>query len=336
MLAVVTGGTGFLGRHLVRLLLARGAEVRVLLRPGTPPSVLPRGVDYSVGDVRDGAAVQAAFAGATTVFHLAALVAPFGPRHRYLEINVGGTETVVEACLAAKVQRLVHVSSTVVYGVECDHRGLTEEVPRAAAFVSPYEESKVKAEEVVVKRAGEAGLPTVILRPGMGWGSGERVVLPVLIRNLRSRLFFMVGNGRNTLDLSYAANIAHALWLAAMTPEAIGRIYNVTDGFGVTCREFLGALAAALGIPLRRRWVPKALVAPWIALLFPPEMEPKEGPFSPSRATLLRLCALYRDSEPDISRARKELGYTPPVDFAAGVAETVAWYRNAFAADGAR
>ena len=307
-------------------------RVRVLLRPGTPASVLPPDVDYHVGDIRDGVAVREAFAGATTVFHLAALVAPFGPRHRYLEINVGGTETVVEACRAAKVERLVYVSSTVVYGIECDHRGLTEDASCAAAFIAPYEESKVKAEHLVVERMRETGLPAVILRPGMGWGPGERVFLPVLLGNLRSRLFFMVGNGRNTLDLSYASNIAHALWLAAMRPEAVGRIYNVADGFGITCRHFLGALAKEMELPVPRRWIPKALVAPLVGLLLEAEPEPKEN-FRPSRAALLRLCALYRDSEPDISRIRKELGYEPPVDFAAGVAETVAWYRQTFSAD---
>ncbi|MFI5340768.1 MAG: NAD-dependent epimerase/dehydratase family protein [Candidatus Methylomirabilales bacterium] len=334
MLNVVTGGTGFLGSHLVRLLRERGMAVRVLLRPGTPPSVLPPDVEYRVGDIRDAAAVREAFAGATTVFHLAGLVAPFAPRHRHLEVNVVGTETVLEACLAANVERLVYVSSTVVYGIECDHRGLTEDTACAVAFVAPYEESKVRAERFVVRRMQETGLPTVILRPGMGWGPRERVVLPVLIRNLHSRLFFMVGNGRNTLDLSYAGNIAHACWLAAVKSEAVGRTYNVADGFGVTCREFLGALATALGIPLRRRWFPKALVAPWVALLLHPEPESMEGPLPPSRTTLLRLCALYRDSEPDISRIRTELGYVPPVDFATGVAETVAWYRKALAAEG--
>lgn len=332
MLAIVTGGTGFLGSHLVRLLQERGMAVRILLRPGTPPSALPPGVEYRVGDIRDAEAVRKAFEGATTVFHLAGLVAPFAPRHRYLEVNVGGTETVLEACLAVKVERLVYVSSTVVYGIECDHRGLAEDAACAAAFVAPYEESKVKAEQFVVRRMQETGLPTVILRPGMGWGPRERVVLPVLIRNLHSRLFFMVGNGRNTLDLSYARNIAHACWLAAVKSEAVGRTYNVADGFGITCREFLGALANALGIPARRRWVPKALVAPWVALLLRPEPELKEGPLPPSRTTLLRLCALYRDSEPDTSRIRKELGYAPPVDFPTGVAETVAWYRQAFPA----
>ncbi|HXZ44910.1 MAG TPA: hypothetical protein VEH53_08755, partial [archaeon] len=102
----------------------------------------------------------------------------------------------------------------------------------------------------------------------------------------------------------------------------------------ITCRDFLQALANALGIPARRRWVPKALVAPWVALLLHPEPELKEGPLPPSRTTLFRLCALYRDSEPDTSRIRKELGYAPLVDFATAVTETVAWYRSAFAAEG--
>ncbi|HTU01599.1 MAG TPA: NAD-dependent epimerase/dehydratase family protein, partial [Candidatus Sulfotelmatobacter sp.] len=163
MRAVVTGGTGFLGSHLLDTLREHGIPTRVLLRPGTSPAVLPADVEHRVGDVRDPAALREAFAGATTVFHLAALVTPFGPRHRYLETNVEGSGNVVDACCATGVERLVHVSSTVVYGIECDRRGLTEDAPRATAFVAPYEESKVKAEELVLERAGAGGLPTVVV-----------------------------------------------------------------------------------------------------------------------------------------------------------------------------
>lgn len=209
MLTVVTGGTGFLGSHLVRLLQEREMRVRVLLRPGTSPAAVPAGIETRFGDVRDVAALREAFAGASTVF--------------------------------------------------------------------------------------------------------------------------MVGNGRNTLDLSYARNIAHALWLAAARPEAVGRIYNVADGFGITCTQYLAALATALGLPVPKRRIPRALVQPLMALLLPPEPEPK-GTNRPTQGALLRLCALFRDSEPDISRIRKELGYAPPVDFTTGVNETVGWHRTAFPA----
>jgi len=335
MLNVVTGGTGFLGSHLVRTLTERGVRVRVVLRPGTSPTSLPAGVETRTGDIRDVGALREALSGATTVFHLAGLTVPYGPRHRYLEINVDGTAAVLEACVAAGVERLVYVSSMVVLGIECDRHGLREDAPYATTFVAPYEESKVKAEQLVRDRAGATGLPTVILRPGMGWGPGERVILPGLIRGLSSPLFFMVGNGRNTLDLSYARNIAHALWLAATRPEAAGRIYNVADGFSITCTQYLSAMATALSLPVPKRRIPRALVQPLMALLMPPEPEPK-GTTRPSQGALLRLCALFRDSEPDISRIREELGYVPPVDFATGVAETIAWFRQAFATEGTR
>jgi nucleoside-diphosphate-sugar epimerase len=117
--------------------------------------------------------------------------------------------------------------------------------------------------------------------------------------------------------------------------EAVGQIYNVADGFGITCREFLGALAKEVGLPVRRRWIPKAFVAPLVDLLLPAEPESREN-LAPSRAALLRLCALYRDSEPDTNRIRKELGYVPPVDFATGIAATIAWYRQAFPATQAK
>ena len=333
MLTVVTGGTGFLGSHLVRTLQEMGVGVRVLLRPGSPASRIPSGVEVQVGDIRDRETLRGAFAGAAAVFHLAGLTAPWGPRHRYLEINVEGTEAVLDACLAARVGRLVHVSSMVVLGIECDRRGLTEEAPYTSTFVSPYEESKVLAERLVLERARAADLPTVIVRPGMGWGPGERVILPGLIRAMASPLFFMVGNGRNTLDLSYARNVAHALWLAATRPEGVGRIYNLADGLGVTCREYLRALAQALGLPIPRLRLPRGLVQFLMRVALPPEPEPKGMVLRPSQDSLLRLCALFRDSEPDTNRIRKELGYVPPVDFATGVAETAAWLRTRVPAD---
>jgi len=331
MLAAVTGGTGFLGSHLVPRLQAGGMMVRVLLRPGTSSAAVPAGVETRVGDIRDVAALRKAFAGASTVFHLAGLTAPYGPRHRYLEINVDGTAAVLDACLAVGVSRLVYVSSMVVLGIECDRRGLTEEAPFATRFVSAYEESKVKAEQLVLERAQAGGVPTVVIRPGMGWGPRDRVMLPAMIRALGSPFFFMVGNGRNTLDLSYAGNIAHALWLAATRPEAAGRVYNVADGFRITCREYLSALANALGLPVPRRRLPRGLVQFLMHVVLPPEPEPKDVS-RPSHGHLLRLCALFRDSEPDTARIRRELGYAPPVDFATGINETTAWYRSTFPA----
>lgn len=332
MHAVVTGGTGFLGSHLVSTLRERGIGVRVLLRPGTPLAALPPDVEYRVGDIRDAGALRQAFADATTVFHLAGLTVPYGARHRYLEINVEGTAAVLDACLAARIRRLVYVSSMVVLGIECDRRGLAEEAPYATSFVSAYEESKVKAEQLVLERTRSTGLPTVIVRPGMAWGPRDRVMLPALVRAMALPFFFMVGNGRNTLDLSYAGNIAHALCLAATRGEAVGRIYNVADGFGITCRQYLTAIAGSLGLPVPRRRLPRGLVQFLMHVVLPPEPEPKDVT-RPSHGHLLRMCALFRDSEPDTTRIRQELGYVPPVDFATGVTETVTWYRSAVAAN---
>ncbi len=332
MRAVVTGGTGFLGGHLLHLLRERGVEVRLILRPGNQPNALRSGIDMYQADIRDAGALRKAFAGASVVFHLAGLTAPWAPRHRYLEVNLDGTRAVVEACVAAGVGRLVHVSSMVVLGLQRDRRSLAEDASPTKTFVSPYEESKLKAEQVVQARIQEDGLPAVILRPGMGWGPGERVILPELIRALASPFFFMVGNGRNTLDLSYGSNVAQALWLAATHAEAIGRIYHVADGFQITCRQYLTALATALHLHVPRLRLPRGLVQFLFHVLLPPEPEVEASDLPPSRARLLRLCALFRDSEPDTTRIRTELGYRPPVDFASGIGETAAWYRRAYPA----
>ena len=244
---------------------------------------------------------------------------------------VNGSPTASEMVDSAggRCQLAQIVSSMVVLGIECDRRGLTEDAPYATRFVSPYEESKVSAERFVLERARAADLPVVGMRPGMGWGPGDRVILPGLIRAMSSPLFFMVGNGRNTLDLSYARNVAHALWLAATRSEAPGRVYNLADGWGITCREYLTTLAKALGLRVPRLRIPRGMVHFLMRVALPPETEPKGMVLRPSQGSLLRLCALFRDSEPDTSRIRKELGYVPPVDFATGVAETAAWFREA-------
>jgi nucleoside-diphosphate-sugar epimerase len=110
-------------------------------------------------------------------------------------------------------------------------------------------------------------------------------------------------------------------------------VYNLADGFGITCREYLAALAGALGLPVPRRRLPRGLVQFLMRVVFPPQPEPTETLHRPSHEALLRLCALFRDSEPDTRRIRSELAFSPPVDFAAGIDATVAWYRKAHPED---
>ena len=152
-------------------------------------------------------------------------------------------------------------------------------------------------------------------------------MFPAMVQAMALPFFFMVGNGRNTLDLSYAGNIAHALWLAGTRPEAAGRIYNVADGFGITCHQYLSTIATSLGMAVPKRRLPRGLVQFLMRVAMPPEPEPKDVT-RPTHGHLLRMCALFRDSEPNIHRIQGDLGDAPPVSFATGVAETVAWYRK--------
>jgi nucleoside-diphosphate-sugar epimerase len=171
---LVTGGNGFVGRHLVSALQARGESVRVLALPGEDTSWLEeRGVVVHIGDVRDADALVAPMRGAEGVVHLAAMMDVWRPVDEYRSVNVTGTENVCRAALAADVRRLVHMSSSSVYGVALG-RPADEGFP-LAPFPDPYPITKALADTAVQRMIAEDGLPAVIVRPDQVFGPGDRL-----------------------------------------------------------------------------------------------------------------------------------------------------------------
>src|SRR5689334_2216395 len=147
---LVTGGTGFLGQHLARALLARGHRVRLMGRDMAPArALIDAGAQPIVADLRDRAAVSAACAGADAVYHVGALSAPWGRRADFFAINVGGTAAVLEGCRSHAVRRLIYVSSPSVVFDGRDHRDLAEDAPYPRRFASVYSLTKKLGEDLV-------------------------------------------------------------------------------------------------------------------------------------------------------------------------------------------
>ncbi len=312
--ALVTGGTGFLGRALVQRLRLEGVDVGVLVRGPAAEAVERLGVCPVPGDVRDWGALRRAAAGRDLVFHCAARVASAGRWVDFLDVNVLGTERVIQAALEAGARRIVHVSSIAVYGPRPEGAVISEEDgydpdPRARGF---YTRSKIEADRIALEYAAARGAPVAVIRPGSLYGPGGPARLVRAGVSL-GWLHVVFGRGENLLPLAYVDNVVDAIWLAACRSEACGRAYNVVDDEPVTQRAYLRDVASALG----RRAVAVYVPLPVVRLLAAAADRLRgclRGRASGS-GLVRRISRSLQSVRFDTSRAAAELGWKPRVGF---------------------
>lgn len=321
MEVLVTGGTGFLGQHLARALLAKGHSVHILGRnfaKAGPRELIAAGAIPITADLRDRAAVDAACAGIEVVFHTGALSAPWGKLVDFHDINVGGTEAVVAGCLAHGARRLIYVSSPSVVFAGRDQRLVLEDVPYPHRFPSTYSLTK-KLGEDRVNAAAAAGFQTVILRPKAIFGPGDQALLPRLIAAARQKRLPQIGDGNNLVDLTYVENVVQALMLALDAPAAVGNTYTITNDEHVPLWDIVRSVLSRLNLSTKLRRVPLS-----VALAAASLMELRAA-LTGQEPLLTRYTAaiLARTQTYDISAAKRDLGYAPCVSIADGTERTL-------------
>ena len=321
MTIAVTGATGFLGSALVTELVQRKQSVCILARDSNKARQLFGDVVTIVpGAITDLASVQQAIDGAQTVYHLAGcLYHPSIPAELYQRTHVEGTHVLLKACQGqARLRRVVHISTTGVYGV-------TGETPAAEdapfAPTNPYEASKLAAEQMALACAAEQGLPVTVIRPGLVYGPGDLHLLG-FFRAIHKGLFRVIAGGEALLHPVYIDDLVAALLLSAEQPQAPGRAYNIAGRLPVSVRK----LAAAIAQTLDRR-LPAGSIPLWLANLASdvfailPGMKGEHAPLTRSRVLFLTNSRVY-----DISRAKAELGYVPRIELEEGLGMAAAWY----------
>lgn len=254
---MVTGGTGFIGANVVRVLVDRGYQVRALVRPNSDRrnlAGLP--VELVGGDVRDLDSVRTAVAGCGLVFHAAALYSFWvRPRQLIYQINVDGTRNVLQAALEAGVERVVYTSSVAALGLREDRRPADEETPvDPRTIVGDYKRSKYLAEQVALAFARERGLPVVIVNPTFPVGPYDVKPTPTgqVVRDfLRRRMPAYVDTGMNVVAVEDVA-VGHVL---AAERGRVGERY-ILGGENLTMRELLQLLAEITGLPAPRVRLP--------------------------------------------------------------------------------
>lgn len=333
MHALVTGGTGFLGRHVAEQLLARGARVRVLCRRNDG-DLAAAGAALVLGDLRDARCVRAACAGVDMVFHVAGIAGIWGPWSQFHEINVLGTHAVIEGCLEHSVRRLIYTSSPSVTFTGDDQCGVDESVPYARRWLCHYPRSKALAEQAVLAANGRNGLLTCALRPHLIWGPGDRHLVPRLIERARRGQLRRIGDGANLIDMVYVENAAEAHLRAAdaLVPGSpvCGQAYFISQGEPVRCWEWIDQILALAGLGPVRGSVP-APAAWWLGLACEAAWSLLRLPGEPRMTRFLAL-QLARAHHFSIERARRDFGYQPRVSTAEGMCRLAQWLQSRSAA----
>ena len=305
---LVTGGAGFIGSHLAEELVRRGEKVRVLdnFLTGRRENLADfrAKIDLAEGDVRSLEICRRAAEGMDFVLHQAAL--PSVPRSVQdpllsNEINIGGTLNMLRAAQETGVKRFIFASSSSVYGG--DER-LPKREGNEGPPLSPYAVTKVAAEKYCLVFNRIFGLPTVCLRyfnifgPRQDPASQYAAVVPLFIRLcLEGRPPKIFGDGRQSRDFTYVANVVEANLLACQAAEAPGGVYNIGSGGQVTVNELAAAIKDITG-----------------ARVEPVNERPRPGDILHSWA--------------DIGRAAEVLGYRPAIGFREGLERTVRWYKE--------
>lgn len=323
---LITGATGFVGSHLTEACGVRGIPVRALARQGTDTSLLERfGADICRGDLTNAESLRRAVDGVDLVIHSAAKVGDWGPVEEYRAVNVEGLRSLMEACRGRPLRRFVHLSSLGVYAAR-HHHGTDESEPLPQNHIDGYTQTKVEAEQLALRYQREHGVRVVVLRPGFVYGPRDRTVLPRLIDNLRRRRVRYLGGGKAAMNCIYVANLVDAVFLALEKAEAVGQVYNLTDGEPVSKRRFIEAIVKGLDLPN-----PPGLSVPlWLAKLLAGWMEGRarrQGAAEAPMLTQARIKFLGLNLDFSIEKAKRELGYHPRFTFDQGMQQTLAWYR---------
>ena len=319
MNVLVTGGGGFLGGAIVRLLRGRGDEVRSLTRSAYP-WLDELGVEQSLGDLADAEAVERAVEGCDAVIHTAARAGVWGRYCDFHATNVTGTENVIAACRKFGVRKLVHTSTPSVVHSGRDIEGGNESLPYPKHFDAYYPETKALAEQAVLAANGPE-LATVALRPHLIFGPGDPHLIPRVIAKARAGQLRRIGSRPVKVDVTVIDNAAqahlNALDRLAVSAGCAGKPYFISNGEPVELWAFIDRVLAEAGLPpVSRR------VSAWKARLAGRVLEsvywllrlPGEPPMTRFVASQLSTSHWY-----DISAAKRDLEYEPLVSVEEGL-----------------
>lgn len=306
MKAFITGGSGFVGKRLIALLIENGYEVNALARSKTSAEVVENlGATAIMGDILDTDAIATGMDGCTSVFHLAAEVNFFKSEKELYRLNVSATQAMVEIAQKMQVKNFIYLSaaSVVMNGkpiCNVDESFISDDIKDG------YSRTKSKAEQMVLS-ANTAGFRTIALRPSLIWGKGENHLLPVLIEAVQKQQLSFIDGGNHKFIICHVDNVCHALLLADRS-DIGGEAFFITDGKQFEIKEFISRYLGTQGvetpdksISFKKAWI-VACIMEFVWKTFRLKGMPPL-----TKATVYATGIEFTASD---AKARKQLGYT--------------------------
>ncbi len=313
---LVTGGAGFIGGAIRDRLRGEGIEVTGL------DMQTDKGAGIFAGDITEAGSWQRAAEGADTVFHTAAAVTNTASSDFGWRVNVLGTKHVIDAAVDAGATRFVHFSSIRAFS-DLDFPAEVGEDHPVRPDRSVYVNTKIASEQVALQAHAEGRIEVTIVRPGDVYGPGSRPWTILIVDAIRKGQFVLPARGKGVFSPVFIDNLVDGVVLAGSKPEGAGQVFTISDGVGVTTREFFGHYYRMLD-----KRGPYAVPTPAaLALVAVPEgVAWMRG--EPTEISRESMRYLARTETYSIEKARRMLGYEPKVDLAEGMRRTEAWLRE--------
>ncbi|MFK4874993.1 NAD-dependent epimerase/dehydratase family protein [Novosphingobium sp. ZW T3_23] len=313
----VTGGSGYLGRNLIRHFVAKGFEVVALVRSQKSADVVRALGARPIVAQLSSPAVAEAMNGCRSLVHAAAHTShgPETPEH--VQVNVEGTRAIFAMARQAGVRRAVHVSTESVLLGGRALVNVDENLAMPSRFPGAYSRTKAEAERIVRAQSGN-GFEAVIVRPRFVWGRDDTTALPILTQAARSGQMAWIDGGEYLTSATHVANACHGIELALLTGRA-GEAYFITDGEPSIFRSFVSRLLETQGIAPPEKVVPSWLVGT-VARVGEFAARLSGGRIKPP-VTRQDLATMAVEVTLDIAKAKRDLGYTPVVSVDEGMAE---------------
>lgn len=326
---LITGASGFIGSHLVELLLKQGESIgrlRLLVPNGESLDNLPkRDFDVVRGDIRNKRVVRKVMKDVGVVYHLAAMTIKPGRTYRdYKTTNVNGTQNLIDACRGRKLQKFVFFSSISVFGLPA-HVGEIEnwDEKRPKKPSEDYGRSKLEAEKRVIKAHKKWGMPYCIIRPTTVYGPRDHQSLLELYNAISGHYFFLIGKGENRLDYVYVKDLVKGARLAQLSKRSAGD-YILGAGKPTSFKKIASLVAKSIGEDLPSIHIPKeiALLVSYVTSFFNKALK-LNIPFYPDRVRVMTTTCYY-----NVSKASREINYAPRISLQKGTKLTGKWFAS--------
>ncbi|MDK2801358.1 MAG: hypothetical protein PWQ70_2977, partial [Clostridiales bacterium] len=311
MKALVTGAAGFIGSHLVEYLVSKGIEVRAFVRYNSrnnwgwlEESSVKEKIEVYTGDIRDYDSVKDAMKDVDVVFHLAALIGiPYSyvSPLAYIKTNVEGTYNVLQAARELHIQRVVHTSTSEVYGT-AQYVPINEKHPINPQ--SPYAATKSGADQLALTFYRSFGLPVSVIRPFNTFGPRQsaRAVIPTIITQiLAGKKKIKLGNLDTTRDMNYVLNTVEGFWHVGLHESSVGEVINLGSGREISIGNLANLIAGLIGEKI--------------------EIEVDLQRIRPEKSEVERLLC-------DSTKARELTGWKPRYSLEEGLKATISWLKE--------